>query len=213
MKLLLTSGGLRNRTLVNAFLALLQKPASEARVAFIPTAMNVEAGDKGWAIDQLKRLQASGLKQLDIVDVSAVTKEVWLPRIEESDAIFVNGGSTTHLMQCFNNSGLTKEIPRLLKSRVYVGSSAGSYIATPDTRFNSDGVDKLDGLKLVEFGLQVHLASPTFPLAKDEEAVRKRVAGCPYTVYALDDETAVKVDGEHMEIVGEGKYLKFEPHV
>lgn len=212
-KLLLTSGGLRNPTLINALLDLADKPASELKVAFIPTALNVEPGDKGWAIDQMLRLRDMGVAQIDIVDISATDKEVWLPRLEESNVIFVNGGNTTYLMTCFTKSGLADEIPRLLRDRVYVGVSAGSYIATPDIRFNSDNTDKvLDGLKLVDFGLQVHLYSPKFPVAKSEEAVRERVQGCPYTVYALDDQMAMKVVGDEIEIVGEGKYLKFEPN-
>lgn len=212
MKLLLTSGGLRNPTLVQAFLDLVGKPAGEIKVAFIPTALNVEPGDKGWVVDQLVRLRDLGIAQLDIVDVSATPKDIWLPRLEESNVIFVNGGNTTYLMSCFNNSGLTELMPRLLEDRVYVGVSAGSYIATPDIRFNSDNTDKvLGGLKLVDFGLQVHLHSPKFPLAKTDEAVRQRVKGCPYKVYALDDNMAIKVDGGEMKVVGEGEYLEFDP--
>jgi len=212
MKLLLTSGGLRNETLKKEFLALCNKPADEIKVAFIPTALNTEPGDKGWVVYQMGLLQSLGIKQLDIVDISAIGKDIWLPRLEESDAIFVNGGNTTHLMNCFNESGLSQEIPRLLKDRVYVGASAGSYITTPDIRFNTDDVDVvLDGLKLVDFGLQVHLYSPKFPIVKSLDAVKKRVAGCPYTVYALDDQMAVKVTNDKIEVVGEGEYQRFEP--
>lgn len=212
MKLLLTSGGLRNPTLIKTLLDLAGKAASELKVAFIPTALNTETGDKGWAIDQMIRLRDMGIKQLDIVDVSAIPKDMWLPRLEESNVIFVNGGNTTHLINCFNKSGLTQEITRLLKDRVYVGVSAGSYIATPDIRFNSDGVKEvLPGLNLVDFGLQVHLNSPKFPLAKDEATVRERVKDCPYTVYAFGDDMAAKINDGKIEIVGEGKYLKFEP--
>lgn len=188
------------------------KPADEIKVAFIPTALNVLPGDKGWAIDQMNRFRDIGIKQLDIVDISAVTKDIWLPRLKESDAIFFNGGNTTYLMNCCNSSGLSDEIHQLLESRAYIGTSAGSYIATPDIRFNTDNVDEvLEGLKLVEFGLQVHLYSPKFPIVKTEEAVRERVKGCPHKVYALDDEMAVKVAGDKIDIVGEGRYLIFEP--
>jgi|ADGO01.1.fsa_nt_gi Peptidase E len=211
MKLLLTSGGLRNPTLIKALLDLAGKPADELKVAFIPTAMNTEPGDKGWAIAQMVRLQEMGVAQVDIVEISAIPKDIWLPRLQESNVIFVNGGNTTHLMTCFNKGGLSKAIPELLKERVYVGVSAGSYIATPDLRFNSDKTNKvLDGLHLVDFGLQAHYKSPTFPLAKSFEAVKKRVEGCPYTVYALDDQMAVKVDGEKVEFVGEGEYVAFK---
>lgn len=216
MKLLLTSGGLRNQTLINALLELADKPAGDLKFAFIPTALNTEPGDKGWAIDQLIRIRDMSVRQLDIVDVSAVPKNIWLPRLEEADIVFVNGGNTTHLMTCFNQSGLTTEMPHLLKDRVYVGVSAGSYVATPDLRFNSDDVKEvLDGLKLVDFGLQVHMNSPKFPLAKSEQTVKERVGKMepPYVVYGLDDQMAVKVNGDKVEIVGEGKYLTFEPGV
>lgn len=65
----------------------------------------------------------------------------------------------------------------------------------------------------MDFGLQAHLHSPKFPLAKDEATVRQRVANCPYVVYALDDAMAIKVDDVVVELVGEGKSLKFEPGV
>jgi dipeptidase E len=212
MRLLLTSGGLSNPTLIKALLNLAGKSANNLRVAFIPTALNTQPGDKGWAIAQLVLLQIMGLAQVDIVDISAIPKEIWLPRLAESNVIFVNGGNTTHLMTCFNRSGLTKELPKLLETRVYVGVSAGSYIATPDTRLNSDNTNQvLDGLHLVDFGLQAHYKSPTFPLAQSYEAVKKRVKGCPYTVYALDDQMAVKVDGDKFEIIGEGEYVEFKP--
>jgi dipeptidase E len=212
MKLLLTSGGLRNPTLCKALLDLAGKPANELKVAFIPTAMNTLPGDKGWAVAQMVRLQEMGVGQVDIVEISAIPKEIWLPRLQESDVMFVNGGDTTHLMTQFNECGLTQELPELLKTRVYVGVSAGSYIATPDLRFNTDDTDKiLDGLHLVDFGLQVHYKSPKFPIVKSYEAAQERVAGTPYTVYVLDDEMAVKVDGDSIEFVGEGEYETFEP--
>ncbi len=213
MKLLLTSGGLRNKTIIKALSELTDKPFSELNVAFIPTALNVESGDKDWAVAQMVRIQQLGVKQLDIVDPSAVDKEIWLPRLEESDVIFVNGGNTTYLMTCFNESGLTEELPQLLKSRIYIGVSAGSYIATPDIRFNTDNTEKvLKGLNFVDFGLQVHYKKPDRPVAKSYEAVKERVEGCPYVVYALDDQMAVKVYGKHIEIIGEGEHVVFEPN-
>ncbi|HSX00503.1 MAG TPA: Type 1 glutamine amidotransferase-like domain-containing protein [Patescibacteria group bacterium] len=212
MKLLLTSGGLRNPTLIKALIELVDKPADTIRVAFIPTAMNTESGDKGWAIFQMTRLQEIGIAKLDIVDISAIPRKIWLPRLEESDVIFVNGGNTTHLMECFNESGLTKELPKLLESRVYIGVSAGSYIATPDTHMNNDNTNKvLPGLRFVEFGLQAHYKSETFPLAKTYDDVKQRVEGCPYTIYALDDQMAAKIDGDKLTIVGEGECVEFSP--
>ncbi|MEO5627770.1 MAG: Type 1 glutamine amidotransferase-like domain-containing protein [Candidatus Saccharimonadales bacterium] len=211
MKLLLTSGGLRNPSIIKAFLDLCPKQASELKVAFIPTAQNVKPGNKDWVFDQLISLKDLGMKQIDIVDISAIPKDMWLPRLEESDVIFVNGGDTAYLMDCFQKFGVTQEIPRLLKDRVYIGVSAGSYIATPDLRLASGGSAAMTALGLVDFGLQVHLDTAKHPDTKNETAIRERVKGCPYKVYALDDQMAVKVDGYVVEVVGEGRYLEFAP--
>lgn len=212
MRLLLTSGGLRNQTLTNSLLELVGKPASQTKLAFIPTAQNVEPRDKTWLIDQLIRIKDLSLQQIDIVDFTAIPKELWLSKLKESDVIFVNGGNTTYLMESFNKFGLSDKIKKLLESRVYVGVSAGSYVATPDIRFNSDyekGVFK--SLGLVGFGLQVHYKNPKFPLAETYEKVAERVKGCPYRVYVLDDQMAILVNGDKVEVVGEGEHEVFDP--
>jgi dipeptidase E len=212
MKLLLTSAGLRNAELKQALLDLANVAASKLKVAFIPTAMNVESGDKSWVIDEMNRLRDMGIAQLDIIDITASPKNTWLPRLEESNVIFVNGGNTTYLMERVTDSGLAAEMPRLLQERLYVGASAGSYIATPDTRLSSDQTNSvLRGLGLVPFGIQAHYQNPEFAIAETEALVRKRARDCPYIVYALDDETAIKVDGESIEVIGTGQYLVLQP--
>ena len=52
MKLLLTSGGVRNPSIAAALADLVGKPASEVKVAYIPTAANAEEGNKDWFINQ-----------------------------------------------------------------------------------------------------------------------------------------------------------------
>ncbi|MBL8121169.1 Type 1 glutamine amidotransferase-like domain-containing protein [Candidatus Saccharibacteria bacterium] len=212
MKLLLTSAGLNNTTLRHALEDLASKPLQELVVAFIPTASNQNVRGKVYIALKLFELRNHGFKKVVPIDIAKLPKTIWLPILGKSDVIYVLGGNTTHLMQCFNTSGFTTEIPRLLKDRVYVGVSAGSYVATPDTRMNSDGVDTvLKGLGLVDFGLQAHLYNKRFRLARDEATARKRAAGCPYIVYGLDDSMAVKIDGHIKEFVGEGAYITVEP--
>lgn len=73
MKLLLTSGGITNGTIAKALEGLLTKPKQESGIAFIPTAANVEEGDKDWLINDLHTLNNEGYKYVDIVDISAIT--------------------------------------------------------------------------------------------------------------------------------------------
>ena len=53
MKLLLTSAGLSNKSIIKALKELTEKPFNELKLAFIPTAANVEEGDKDWLIRDL----------------------------------------------------------------------------------------------------------------------------------------------------------------
>lgn len=69
MRLLLTSGGLTNKSIIKAFEGLVGVPKKEIRIAFVPTAANVEEGDKGWLIDDLYRLKSQKYGGVDIVDI------------------------------------------------------------------------------------------------------------------------------------------------
>src|SRR5687768_16453417 len=121
MKLLLTSGGITNPSIAKAFRDLLAKPFDESKIAFIPTASNAEVGDKSWLINDLKNIQALGFKEIDIVDISALPREVWLPRLEVADVLLFSGGNTFYLMNWIKKSGLKELLPKMLETKVYVG--------------------------------------------------------------------------------------------
>ena len=53
MKLLLTSGGLTNKSIEKALFELVGKKPKDTTLCFIPTASNVEMEDKDWFINDL----------------------------------------------------------------------------------------------------------------------------------------------------------------
>ncbi len=218
MKLLLTSAGLTNQTIVKALDELVGRPLDQLKVAFIPTASNLEEGDKGWLIDDLRRLSFLKFKEIDIVDVSALPKEIWLARLKNADVFFVEGGNTYHLMHWFNKSGLSKVLPNLLKTRVYIGVSAGSMIVNPTIIhsykekqiFNKINKNKSDkGLSYIDFMVEPHLNNSGLPEITINN-LEKKLKDYPYTVYAIDDNTAIKIDGNQLEVVSQGVWKKFE---
>lgn len=214
MKLLLTSSGLSNPSICKALEELLGKSAAGVRLAFIPTAANVEPGEKSWLIDDLINFKNAGY-EIDIVDISAVSKDVWLPRLQEAEILFFGGGNTFHLMHWMKQSGLQDELPSLLQTRVYGGISAGSCMAGP-TIYNK--VQNLfgekyelkikEGLGLVNLQVIPHLNSAYFDKIRKENL---EIAAKDLTkpVYALDDNSALKIIDGKVEIVSEGKYLTF----
>ncbi|HBU11050.1 MAG: Peptidase S51 dipeptidase E [Candidatus Moranbacteria bacterium GW2011_GWC2_37_73] len=217
MKLLLTSAGLSNKSIGNSLLELTERPFSELNIAFIPTASNVEKGDKFWVIDDLINLKNLGFKQVDIIDISALPKDVWLPRLEETDIFYFEGGNTFHLMHWIEKSGLKDLLPKMLKTKVYIGVSAGSMVVcknldlSTSERLYDEKVDegaKDEGLGYVDFLIRPHLNSPYFPKLNLEN-MEKMSQEFPDTFYAIDDQTAIKIVDGKMEIVSEGVWKKF----
>lgn len=214
MKLLLTSAGLTNKVIVSALEKLLGEPAKGKKLAFVPTAANVEAGDKSWLINDLNHCLQAGF-EVDIVDISSVPRDIWLPRLEAAEVLFFGGGNTFHLMHWFNKSGLKEVLPDLLKTRIYAGISAGSCIAGP-TIYNSVQnlfgekyeLEVKEGLGLVDFQVVPHLNSPYFDKITKPN-LERAAKELTESVYALDDNSAIVVDGKKIEVASHGEWHKF----
>ncbi|PJA47151.1 hypothetical protein CO172_02955 [Candidatus Uhrbacteria bacterium CG_4_9_14_3_um_filter_36_7] len=55
---------------------LVGKLIEETSLVFIPTASNVEMGDKTWFIDDLTHLKNQNFKSINITDISAVEENI-----------------------------------------------------------------------------------------------------------------------------------------
>ena len=211
MKLLLTSSGLTNKSIVKALLDLAGKPFNELNLVFIPTAANVEKGDKDWLLQDLINCRNLGFASIDIVDISAVSRDIWEPRIKEANILLFGGGNTYHLMHWIRESGLKEILPKLLTNRVYVGTSAGSIVATHSLSITTSEPGKYKdkkGLCFVNFHVRPHFNSPRFP-SITEEYLEKIANELHEPIYAIDDQTAIMVVNRKIEIISEGEYLEF----
>lgn len=210
MNLLLTSGGLRNEEIRKVFVDMLQKPVDEVRVAVIPTAAKNEA-KKTYVQKDLADLKETGICQVETVDISELSRDEWLPKLESADVIFVVGGDVYFLRDWAVKSGLDHELPRLLQTKVYVGISAGSRLLNPDISIAAlhYGPNKdPGGLHLVDFCIVPHMNSEVFN-DRTPEQVAPKVEGFPHTTYLIDDDTAVLVQGSMMQFVGGGKHVEY----
>ncbi len=217
MKLLLTSGGLANDSIANALFDLVGKPPEDTTVVFVPTASNVEAGDKDWLINDLLNLKKQNFKSIEITDISAVDEKIWRPSFERADVLFFEGGNTYHLMKWLNKSGLTKLLPELLEDKVYVGASAGSIVASSDLSLKLSQLiyeedimetEETKGLDFIDFYFIPHLNSEWFK-RRTKEDIEKVTKGINRTIYALDDESALKIVDDKIEIISEGEWAVF----
>ncbi len=217
MKALLTSSGITNPTLKNVLQQLAGKPLTELSAVFIPTAASAVNEEKTWLIENLVQTRDCGFKYLDIVDIAAVKPENWRPRLEKADIIFMGGGNTFHLMWHITQSGLAEILQRLLESKIYVGISAGSMVMGPrlDIPYNdflypgeTNEMGVKDGLSIVDFCLLPHLNSEYFTNLR-ENKIAKCAEEIDIPTYAVDDNTAIKIEGDKLEVVGEGDHIVF----
>lgn len=137
MRVLLTSGGIKNTSIHNALVDLLGKPIAESDALIIPTAIYPFPGGPGmaWqAISGKARSPLAGLgwRSLGILELTAlpaIEEEAWVPTVRDADALLVWGGDPLFLATWMRRSGVTALLPTLRSTAVYVGVSAGSIAA------------------------------------------------------------------------------------
>lgn len=214
MKLVLCSEGFHTPNTVRACVELCGKPKDQIAVAVINESFAVEEGDKRWVLDNLNSVANNFPGLFDIVDLLALETDEVEERIHKCDVIFVVGGNTDFLMHVFNKTGFSKVLPKLLETKVYVGSSAGSMVI--GKRISSEayarvyGEDKDFGiteyLGLVNLAVKPHMDSPDWP--NNRPHVLEEVAsGTNFPVYGLRDDSAVVVNDSEITTIGSHPYI------
>jgi len=231
MKLLLTSNGLSNDAIAQGLEDLTGKEPKDVKVAFIPTAAHPGRSDKDWLINDLYNIHKRGY-YVDVIDLTAFSPEKLKEALEGVDVIFVGGGNTFYLSYWMEKSGFMAMLPELLNTKVYAGISAGSMIAgqslvlssqalkNPTAFFDEDyeeigpvGESSAVTLKLTDIIFRPHLNSRYFTLARIDLLQEKiESVGIKVPVYALDDDSALKIVDNSIEVISEGewKLLKAE---
>jgi peptidase E len=93
MKLFLSSAGLTNKKLIKAFERIVVLPKDKVKIALSLRLRMLRKETKDWLINDLSNLKKQKYL-VDIVDISALSKDLWFPRLKESNVIFVGGGNT-----------------------------------------------------------------------------------------------------------------------
>ncbi|MCX6811737.1 MAG: Type 1 glutamine amidotransferase-like domain-containing protein, partial [Candidatus Berkelbacteria bacterium] len=164
MKIFLTS---QAQKVMGKIAAMLPKPTKKLKLAFIPTAGDPYGDNKPWMDadrDKLVELEF----QVEDFDLKNKTEDETRQTLSKFDIIFVAGGNTFYLLNEIKKSGFDKVARELVrKGRVYIGSSAGSYIACPTIEAacwkhadkNIVNLKDLTALNLVDFIVVCHYLS------------------------------------------------------
>ena len=220
MKLLLTDSGITNASIRNALVDLLGKPIAESSALCIPTAAygHPHAGPgAAWKFisggEPSAPMSGLGWKSLGVLELTAlpsIDPERWVPLVQETDALLVDGGDATYLCHWMRESGLADLLPSL--RAVWVGLSAGSMVMTPSigpdfvTWSPPGGSDRTLGI--VDFSIFPHLdVFPDNSMANAE----KWAASMPRRSYVIDQQTAIKVVDGDVEVISEGRWKLLGP--
>jgi dipeptidase E len=222
MRFLLTSAGIKNTSIHNALVDLLGKPISESSALCIPTATygSLYGSPEGaWRFISGQSDQPMcelGWKSLGVLELTAlpsIDEERWVPWVQETDVLLVNGGDAVYLGHWMRQSGLA-DLLLLLGETVYVGFSAGSMVLTPRIGEDFVGWQPPTGddspLGIVDFSIFPHLDHPDLP-ENTMVAAERWAANLAAPAYAIDDDTAIKVTDGRVEVVSEGHWKLFTP--
>ena len=219
LKLLLTSAGIKNPSIHNALVNLLDKPIAESSALCIPTASYAQrrGAHNAWRFISGKETRTPmcelGWKFLGVLELTAlpsIEKEYWTKAVQETDVLLVNGGDPLYLYYWMRQSGLADLLPSLRS--VYVGLSAGSMVMAPNIGEDFVGWKPPTGddetLGIVDFAMFPHLDHVDLPENTMADA-EKWAAKMRVPAYAMDDETALKVVDGTIEVISEGHWKLF----
>jgi dipeptidase E len=155
-----------------------------------------------------------GWKSLGVLELTAlpsIKEDFWVAAVQEADALLVWGGSPLYLCYWMRQSGLADLLPSLRPEVVYVGTSGGAMVATPD--FGGATYDESkpltgsdEALGLVDFSVFPHLDREDGLPQTPQEEIEAWAAGLSVPAYVIDDQTAIKVVDGDVEVVTEGRW-------
>jgi dipeptidase E len=219
VRFLLCSSGIRNPSIHDALVELLGKPIGESEALCIPTGVQPFPGGpshvykfiSGATLGAMCGLGWKSLGVLELTALPSIKQEYWMPAVQETDALLVWGGSPLYLCYWMRRSGLADLLPSLRPETVYVGTSGGAMVATPDFGGTTyDESEPLTGsdeaLGLVDFSVFPHLDREDDIPPTPWEEIEAWAAGLSVPAYVIDDQTAITVVDGTVEVVSEGRW-------
>jgi dipeptidase E len=221
MKLLLASGGIKNKSIEAALIELLGKPIAESNALAIPTAgyghpSGTPQGAYRFISGRESRspMTELGWKSVGVLELTALPsldRDRWEAWVRAADILLANGGDALYLAHWIRESGLVELFPTM-PDMVWAGLSAGSMAMTPQIGADfmhwlpPNGRDEAIGL--VDFAIFPHVDNPMLPGNEMAEAERW-AAGLSIPSYAIDDETAIRVVDGRVDVISEGHWRFF----
>jgi len=194
--------------------AYLPKPLAECKIAYIITAaMKMdETGEveKARLRDHIRRYKEK-MDELKYdyteIDIAGLSPQELKSTLSAYDIVLVEWGNPFYLLKVVHETGFQETMEELMKQWVvYIGKSAGSYIACPSlivsTRskltFDKYNITDLTAMNRVPFFVKAHY----IPEMYDDLKTHAQELSTP--LYGLNNDQALVVNDGQVELIGGG---------
>ena len=207
MKLLLASDG---QFIFSKGMDLVGIPKESMNIAYVTTAS--KGGTKSPKyVAQYKQVMRERGYNFGEVDIEGKTEKELEVIFKNKNTIYVEGGNTFRLLKAVKESGFDKVAKGLVeKEVVYIGVSAGAYIACPTIEVstwrpdskNRYGLTDFTALHFVDFLLKAHYTDDM------NEWLVPKIKEAKYPVRIIRDGQGILVEDDSSGFFGEGEEVK-----
>jgi len=204
MKLILSSDG---SFLLKYGYKLTGIPKDQMKIGYITTAYQVSRNNFEFFENFKNKVKEEGYN-FEEIDIKGKDEEELREFFKDKNIIHFEGGNTFYLLKAIQETGFDKILKDLLdRGVVYIGTSAGAYVACPTievANWNDDGKDKFGiadftAFNLVPFVLKVHYKD------EKEELTREKMKTLKYPIRILKDGQGILVEDNRYTFVGYGE--------
>ncbi len=186
------------------------KPFKDIKTAHITTASKSVPSTA--YLERHRQLYKENNYNMKELDIDGKTEQELREILSNFEAVFVEGGNSFYLLKSIRESGFDKVIKELLpKGLIYIGVSAGSYVACPtiemalwkhQDKYSHHGLTDLTAMNLVPFLVTVHFKEEYKDLLKD------KISKSTYPVRILNDDQALLIEDEIVKLIGKGDEIQ-----
>ncbi len=202
MKLILSSD---NSFLLKYGYDLTGIPKDQMKIGYIITA------SKGARTDANQKYRNQIKEQgyiLNEFDIENRTENEIREFLNDKNIIQVEGGNSFYLLKAVKNSGFDRVLKELLlEDKIYIGTSAGAYLACPtiqisdwsDDSISRFGITDFTALNYVPFVLKVHYTD------EQKDLVQEKMKELKHPLRILRDGQGILVEDNKYTFLGDGE--------
>ncbi|MEI6660042.1 MAG: Type 1 glutamine amidotransferase-like domain-containing protein [bacterium] len=183
-------------------------PKDQMKIGYVTTASK---GTRTDFVHGLKTKIREAGYYIEEIDIECKNKEDILEFFKDKNIIHVEGGNTFYLLKAIRGSRFEEALKELLYlGKVYIGTSAGSYIMCPtieisdwnDATVDRFGVTDFTALNYVPFLIKAHYKE------EQEEMVREKNKLLKYPLHLFKDGQGCLVEDGNYKFYGDVEEVK-----